>query len=63
MIDLFVGIFVALVFVGLLWSIAWLAAPSSGKLANPKTSSIDLPEHDIERADDRRGIGKHVPAA
>jgi hypothetical protein len=26
-------------------------------------SSIDLPEHDIERADDRRDIGKHVPAA
>jgi hypothetical protein len=24
--------------------------------------SIDLPEHDIERADDRRDIGKHVPA-
>jgi hypothetical protein len=24
--------------------------------------SIDLPEHDVERADDRRDIGKHVPA-
>jgi hypothetical protein len=26
-------------------------------------SSIDLTEHDIERAEDRRDIGKHVPAA
>jgi hypothetical protein len=26
-------------------------------------SSIDLPEHDIERAEDRRDVGKHVPAA
>jgi hypothetical protein len=26
-------------------------------------SSIDLPEHDVERADDRRDVGKHVPAA
>jgi hypothetical protein len=26
-------------------------------------SSIDLPEHDVERAEDRRDVGKHVPAA
>ena len=26
-------------------------------------SSIDLPEYDVERADDRRDIGEHVPAA
>jgi hypothetical protein len=26
-------------------------------------SAIDLSEHDVERADDRRDVGKHVPAA
>src|SRR2546423_10191198 len=26
-------------------------------------SAIDLPEHDVERADDRRSIGQHRPAA
>jgi hypothetical protein len=26
-------------------------------------SSIDLSEHDVERAEDRRDVGKHVPAA
>ena len=25
--------------------------------------SVDLPEHDIERPDDRRDVGQHVPAA
>ena len=25
--------------------------------------AIDLSEHDVERADDRRDVGKHVPAA
>jgi hypothetical protein len=33
------------------------------KATEGERSSIDLPEHDIERADDRRDIGKHVPAA
>jgi hypothetical protein len=26
-------------------------------------SAIDLSERDVERADDRRDVGKHVPAA
>src|SRR5262249_6665841 len=26
-------------------------------------SAIDLPEHDVERANDRRDIGQHMPAA
>jgi hypothetical protein len=26
-------------------------------------SAIDLPEHDVERSDDRRDVGKHMPAA
>src|SRR5262245_40585466 len=26
-------------------------------------SAIDLPEDDVERADDRRDVGQHVPAA
>ena len=25
--------------------------------------SVDLPEHDVERSDDRRDVGKHMPAA
>jgi hypothetical protein len=33
------------------------------KATEGERSSIDLPEHDIERADDRRDIRKHVPAA
>src|SRR2546430_14443959 len=28
-----------------------------------RASAIDLPEHDVERADDRRDIGQHMPAA
>src|SRR5262249_2198185 len=26
-------------------------------------SAIDLPEHDVERADDRHDVGQHMPAA
>jgi hypothetical protein len=26
-------------------------------------SSVDLAKHDVERADDRRNVGKHVAAA
>ena len=33
------------------------------KAKDGERSSVDLPEHDIERADDRRDVGKHVPAA
>ena len=33
------------------------------KATEGERSSIDLPEHDVERADDRRDVGKHVPAA
>src|SRR6266481_1142432 len=29
---------------------------------NGGRSAIDLPEHDVERADDRRDIGQHMPA-
>ena len=36
---------------------------SARKATAGERSSIYLPEHDIERADDRRDIGKHVPAA
>src|SRR5437016_11356542 len=32
-------------------------------LTNVGRSAIDLPEHDVERADDRRYIGQHMPAA
>ena len=32
-------------------------------LTNVGRSAIDLPEHDVERADDRRDIGQHMPAA
>ena len=35
----------------------------SRKATAGERSSIDLSEHDIERADDRRDISKHVPAA
>jgi hypothetical protein len=37
-----------------------LAAAASD---SPKRLSIDLPEHDIERANDRRDVCKHVAAA
>src|SRR6516165_3278162 len=30
---------------------------------NGRQSAIDFPEHDVERADDRRDIGQHMPAA
>jgi two-component system, NtrC family, sensor kinase len=30
---------------------------------NGGRSAIDLPEHDVERAEDRRNIGQHMPAA
>ena len=30
---------------------------------NGRRSAIDLPEHDVERADDCRDIGQHMPAA
>jgi hypothetical protein len=30
---------------------------------NGGRSAIDLPEHDVERADDRRDISQHMPAA
>jgi len=33
------------------------------KATEGERSSIDLPEYDVERADDRRDVGKHVPAA
>jgi hypothetical protein len=37
--------------------------PEYIKATDGERSSIDLPEHDVERADDRRDVGKHVPAA
>src|SRR5262245_1728231 len=33
------------------------------KLMAGRSSAIDLSEHDVERADDRRDIGQHMPAA
>ena len=30
---------------------------------NGGRSAIDLPEHDVERAENRRNIGQHMPAA
>ncbi|WP_244571108.1 hypothetical protein [Mesorhizobium carmichaelinearum] len=34
----------------------------SSKNDSDERLSIDLPEHDVERADDRQDIGSHVPA-
>ena len=33
------------------------------KATEGERSSVDLPEYDVERADDRRDVGKHVSAA
>jgi hypothetical protein len=33
------------------------------KVTEGERSSIDLPEHDVKRADDRRDVCKHVAAA
>jgi hypothetical protein len=33
------------------------------KVTEGERSSIDLPEHDVERADDRRDVCQHVAAA
>jgi hypothetical protein len=38
------------------------SVPSSNYKQRFKLLSIDLPEHDIERTDDRRDIGKHMAA-
>ncbi len=38
-------------------------AVSNYTQGNGERSAIDLPEHDVERADDRRDIGQHMPAA
>jgi hypothetical protein len=35
----------------------------SSKNDSDERLSIDLPEHDVERGDDRRDIGSHVPAS
>src|SRR5438046_2255726 len=37
--------------------------PNLIEAAAGERSAIDLPEHDVERADDRRDVGQHVPAA
>src|ERR1700687_4209473 len=38
--------------------------PTSSRADTKKiASSIDLAEHDVERADDRRDVGQHVAAA
>ena len=38
-------------------------APNLIEATAGQPSAIDLSEHDVERADDRRDVGKHVPAA
>src|SRR5260221_11898868 len=38
-------------------------APNLIEAAAGERSAIDLPEHDVERADDRRDIRQHMPAA
>ncbi len=38
-------------------------AISNFSQGNGEPSAIDLPEHDVERADDCRNIGQHMPAA
>ena len=38
-------------------------APNLIEATAGQQSAIDLSEHDVERADDRRDVGKHVPAA
>src|SRR6266446_192466 len=38
-------------------------AVSNYTQGNGERSAIDLPEHDVERADDRHDIGQHMPAA
>jgi hypothetical protein len=38
-------------------------APNLIEATAGELSAIDLFEHNVERADDRRGVGKHVPAA
>src|SRR3989440_11041835 len=43
-------------------SVMWLS-PNPTNKCNSGRSAIDLPEHDVERADDRRDIGQHMPAA
>ena len=37
-------------------------APNLIEATAGQPSAIDLSEHDVERADDRRDVGKHVPA-
>src|SRR6266404_5148180 len=43
-------------------SVMWLS-PNRTNKCNGGRSAIDLPEHDVERAEDRRNIGQHMPAA
>ena len=38
-------------------------APNLIEAAAGERSAIDLPEHDVERAEDPRDIGQHVPPA
>ena len=40
-----------------------VAVSNRANKCNGGRSAIDLPEHDVERADDRRDIGQHMPAA
>src|SRR5215475_9186138 len=40
-----------------------VAVSNVSNKCNGGRSAIDLPEHDVERADDRRDIGQHMPAA
>jgi hypothetical protein len=38
-------------------------APNLIEATAGELSAIDLSERDVERADDRQDVGKHVPAA
>jgi hypothetical protein len=38
-------------------------APNLIEAAAGEPSAIDLPEHDVERADDRRDVRQHMPTA